>query len=319
MSSLGAIRTSLDDGQNVLESLQDLNVLLEGNPSAAFASEVAGSLPLSRLFYLLSQHTREAQLIHRTCAVLDKVLALLPGSEVATYGQYIELGLQTSVENVKKTCLGVLKKHISDPSVHGMLCAPTMFHLITQVIGDDSLQCAKMASDLLLQFLTTPILLESGLQESLVIDLEALMKRSDIVRYRVYELCVEAVLKGGRNSFDFVSSLGFLNQLVDELSGDDILVKLNCIELLTQLLDSDEGAGFLETNEVLNKLHTLLISAQQDPLGDVVIPGKIIVYVCVCVCVCVSVLVCMYVCVCLCVCTRVCVCVHMHVCLFAIT
>ena len=275
MSSLEAIRASLADGQNVLESLQDLNALLEGNPSAAFASEVASSLPLSRLFYLLSQHAGEAQLIHRTCAVLDKVLALLPGSEVAAYGQYIELGLQTSVENVKKTCLGVLKKHSSDPSIRSMLCAPTMFHLVTQVIGDDSLQCAKMALDLLLQFLTTLTLLVSGLRESLVIDLQALMKKSDIVRYRVYELCVEAVLKGGRGSFDFVSSSGFLNQLVNELSGDDILVKLNCIELLTQLLDSDEGTGFLETNEVLDKLHSLLVSARQDPLGEVVIPGKL--------------------------------------------
>ena len=275
MSSLEAIRASLADGQNVLESLQDLNALLEGNPSAAFASEVASSLPLSRLFYLLSQHAGEAQLIHRTCAVLDKVLVLLPGSEVASYGQYIELGLQTSVENMKKTCLGVLKKHSSDPSIRSMLCAPTMFHLVTQVIGDDSLQCAKMALDLLLQFLTTPTLLVSGLRESLVIDLQALMKQSDIVRYRVYELCVEAVLKGGRESFDFVSSSGFLNQLVNELSGDDILVKLNCIELLTQLLDSDEGAGFLETNEVLDKLHTLLVSARQDPLGEVIIPGKL--------------------------------------------
>ena len=275
MSSLEAIGASLADGQNVLESLQDLNALLEGNPTAAFASEVASSLPLSRLFYLLSQHAGASQLIHRTCAVLDKVLALLPGSEVATYGQYIELGLQTSVENVKKTCLGVLKKHSSDLSVVSMMCAPTMFHLVTQVIGDDSLQCAKMASDLLLQFLTTPTSLVSGLRESLVIDLQALMKKSDIVRYRVYELCVEAVLKGGRDSFDFVSSLGFLNQLVAELSGHDILVKLNCIELLTQLLDSDEGAGFLETNEVLDKLHSLLVSARQDPLGDVVIPGKL--------------------------------------------
>ena len=278
MASLESIRASLADGKNLLESLHDLNALLEGNPSAAFASEVARSLPLSRLFYLLSQQQaggEAAQLIHRTCAVLDKVLSLLPGSEVASYGQYIELGLQTPVENVKKTCLGVLKKHSSDPSVRSMLIAPTMFHLVTQVIGDDSLQCAKLSSDLLLQFLTTPSSLVSGLRESLVIDLQALMKKSDIVRYRVYELCVEAVLKGGRESFDFVSSTGFLNQLVDELSGDDILVKLNCIELLTQLLDSDEGAGFLETNEVLDKLHGLLVSARQDPLGDVIIPGKL--------------------------------------------
>jgi 26S proteasome non-ATPase regulatory subunit 5 len=282
MSSLEAVCASLAEGEGVLEALQDLNALLETNPSAAFASEVASSLPLSRLFHLIpyglagGDRDREApQLISRTCAVLDKVLAVLPAPEVVTYGKYIELGLQISVENIKKTSLGVLKKHSSDPSVRSVLCAPTMFHLVTQIIGDDSLQCAKMSSDLLLQFLTTPTSLVPGLRESLMIDLQALMRKSDIVRYRVYELCVEAVLKGGREAFDFVSFSGFLNQLVNELSGDDILVKLNCIELLTQLLDSDEGAAFLERNEVLDKLHSLLISVRQDPLGDVIIPGKL--------------------------------------------
>ena len=273
MSSLESIGSSLADSQNVLEALQDLNTLLEGNPSSSFASEVASSLPLSRLFSLLSQPTGDSQVTHRTCAVLDKVLALLPGAEIGAYSQYIELGLQTSIEDVKKTCLGVLKKHFSDPVVRGMLCAHTMFHLVTMVIGDDSLQCAKMASDLSLRLLTTPTSLESGLRESLITDLQGLMRRSDTVRYRVFELCVDAVLKGERVTFDFISSSGFLNELVDELSRDDILVKLNCIELLTQLLDSEEGAGFIERTEVLDKLHTLLVSSKGDPLGDVIVPG----------------------------------------------
>ena len=134
-----------------------------------------------------------------------------------------------------------------------------MFHLVTQVLGDDSLQCATLASKLLLQLLTTPVSLLVGVREALILDLEALTKKSDIVRYRVYELAVEVTLKGGEQAFEFISSTGFLQQLVDELSGDDILVKLNCIELLIQLLDSKEGATFLESKQVLSKVHSLLV------------------------------------------------------------
>ena len=273
MSSLERIRTSLQSGKELLEALHDLNTLLETNPSSTFASEVASFLPLSQLFSILSLSAGDSQVVHRTCAVLDKVLSVLPASDVASYGQWIELGLQTSEEAVKKTCLSVLTKHSSDASVHALLVAPTMFHLVTQVVGDESLQCAKMASNLLLQFLTAPFSLAESIRNALVLDLESQAKKSDIVRYRVYELAVEATLQGGGQSFEFISSTGFLQQLVDELAGDDILVKLNCIELLIQLLDSKEGAGFLESRQVLDKLHRLLISAEQDPFGEVVVPG----------------------------------------------
>lgn len=273
MSSLDRIKASLQPGQNLLEALHDLNALLETNPSSSFASEVAFSLPLSHLFSILHLSHGDSQVIYRTCAVLDKILSALPACEVAAYGQWIELGLQTSEESIKKACLCVLKKHSSDPAVHTLLAAPTMFHLVTQVVGDDSLECAKIASNLLLQFLIVPLSLAASVREAFLIDLGSLTKQSDVVRYRIYELVVEATVKGGERSFEFISSSGFLHQLVDELSGDDILVKLNCIELLIQLLESKEGAAFLESNQVLSKLHSLLISAQTDPFGDVIIPG----------------------------------------------
>ena len=118
-----------------------------------------------------------------------------------------------------------------------------------------------------------------------MIDLDALTKKSDIVRYRVYDLAVEVTLQGGQQSFEFISSTGFLDRLVGELAGDDVLTKLNCIELLIQLLDSKEGAAFLESNEILSKLHSLLMSAEQDPFGDVIVPGKILSLSCYAACV----------------------------------
>ena len=273
MSTLESIRASLQPGQDPLEALRDLNTLLETNPSSAFSAEVANSLPLAQLFSILSLSSGKTEIIYRTCAVLDKIFSALPAPEVASYGQWIELGLQTSEESVKKTCLRVLDKHSSDPAVKELLTTPTMFHLVTQVVGDDSLECATIASNLLLKFLQTPPSLGVSVREALVLDLEALTRKSDTVRYRVYDLAVDATLQGGHQSFDFVSSTGFLDSLVSELSGDDVLTKLNCIELLIKLLDSKEGAAFLESNQILSKLHSLLISAEQDPLGDVIIPG----------------------------------------------
>lgn len=273
MSTLESIRASLQPGQDPLEALRDLNTLLETNPSSAFSAEVANSLPLAQLFSILSLSSGKTEIIYRTCAVLDKIFSALPAPEVASYGQWIELGLQTSEESVRKTCLRVLNKHSSDPAVKDLLTTPTMFHLVTQVVGDDSLECATIASNLLLKFLQTPPSLGVSVREALVLDLEALTRKSDTVRYRVYDLAVDATLQGGHQSFDFVSSTGFLDSLVSELSGDDVLTKLNCIELLIKLLDSKEGAAFLESNQILSKLHSLLISAEQDPLGDVIIPG----------------------------------------------
>lgn len=272
MASLSEICQSLQLGESATRALQDLNTLLEADPSSSFALEVAQAVPLPALFGFL-QSTKQDQLKY-ACSVLDKLFSNFPAAQLVEYGQYIELGLQFTVVEVKIMCVRVLTKQCADPTVIAMICAPTMFHLLTLTIGEENLECAKMVSDLLLKFLVTPGNLDDQVIQSFLLDAQMLMEKNDIVRYRVYELAVQIILQGDDKGVAFIKSSSILEKLVGELELDDILVKLNAIELLTQLLEGNEGSTFLESQEVLKKLHALLLSAQQDPFGSVVIPGE---------------------------------------------
>ena len=202
--------------------------------------------------------------------------------EVANYRQYIEIGLQHASLEVRKVSLTLLKRNSLSDEVRAMVLAPTMFHLVTQVVGDDSLECARLAMNVFLEVVSSPHLLDATLREAFLIDVVGLMTKSDTVRYRVYELLVSMALRDG-DAFLFVKSTGLLQKLVAELDLDDILVKLNCIEVLISLLSVPAGLAFLEGYNVLGKLHSLLLSAQQEPLGSLIIPGALtVVVLCVC-------------------------------------
>ena len=270
---LTAMRHALQSGENVVPALQNLSTLLEATPSSDEILEIGSFVSLQLLFTCLS--TAEEEQITSCCAVLEKIFTCMPAADVSEHSQFIELGLQNSSATVKKLCLKVLKTNSSSEPVQAVILAPTMFHLVTQVVGDESLECAQLATEILLEKLVANSLglLDVRLKQALLLDFEGLMAKNETVCYRVYEIVVKMALAGGE-VFAFVQSFGLLQRLVAELDSKDILVKLNCIELLVSLMESSEGSQFIVSSDVLGKLHGQLVSAQQDPLGGIIIPGR---------------------------------------------
>lgn len=268
--ALSAMLQDLQSGENVVSTLQSLNSLLEATPSSADVLEIASFISLRLLFNYLS--TTDEDQIQACCPVLDKIFSKMPVADMCQYEQYFELGLQHTSEDVRKMTLRILRKNSSHEELQAMIVAPTMLHLITQVLGDSSLECATLAAEIFLQVVRNPQELDVKRRQAFLVDLEGLLSMSDIVRYRVYELAVKMALGSG-DAFEFVQSSGLLQRLVKELDLDDVLVKMNCIELLATLMESSEGVQFLESEQVIRRLHAQLLSAQQDPFGSLIIPG----------------------------------------------
>ncbi len=266
------IKVSLLEGKNVAAALRDLNILLEANDTPLFVQTVLSSIPLTVVFnHLQSEQSEETRL---ACKVLEKLLSKIPASELVKISTYIELGLQFTDTTIKRACLVALDTN-HDDDITSVITSPTMFHLITQILGDESLECAKLASQILLKFLSHPTQLSTAVKDALVIDLSGIMQISSIVRYRVFELGVCAIVTGNAESFELISSSGLLTSLLRELDQrDDILAQLNCVELLLLLLESEQGRLFLEGEGVMEKLDSLLGKAQEDPLGIALIPGE---------------------------------------------
>ena len=78
------------------------------------------------------------------------------------------------------------------------------------------------------------------------------------------------------SSLNHISSSGFLQLLVNEITTGDILTQLNALEILSQLAMCDHGLRFLQEAGIVDKLSYLLSSAQTDPMAAVILPGKIL-------------------------------------------
>ena len=86
-----------------------------------------------------------------------------------------------------------------------------------------------------------------------------------------------AIQRLSEKAFKLCRKSGVLEKLAKELDGDDILLRLNSIELLTQLADSGtNGLMFVEESGIANKLNNLLITAEVDPLISLMLPSKIL-------------------------------------------
>ena len=268
-AKLASLRQSLQEGTDISASLQTLNTLLEAS-SGARVQEIASFLSLQLLFQCLNSSSGD--LLTLTCDVIGKIFSALPADEVCRQRLYLELGLQHEAEEVRRLSLVAIREHLEVEEAKTMVTSRTVFHLLTMVVGDDSLQCASLASDLLLSVLQHSHTLEPPVREGLLLDLEALVTKNDTVRFRVYELAVK-LSQRGEDGFKFSVSTGLLGRLLKELGSGDVLVQMNCVELLLPLMEMREGVKFLESERAVETMHSLLLSAHQDPLGSVLIPS----------------------------------------------
>ena len=273
MADLLELKEGLESSQHeaVVESLEILNTVLIADTSVSLAAEVLSSIPLPLLFSCLQ--TKYPEQINLSCAVLEKVLVHLTASQLLPHGLYVELGLQHREPRVAKMCLQLLLRLRVEDAVGGLILAPTMLHLITQLLGGEDLQCASLAANVLLHFSSQCRILEGKLKAVWFGELDSLLLGSDTVRYRVYDLVVKTCLEGGVECFSVMADAGYLDQLVKELQVSDPLVKMNCIELLSCLVDTPKGLIFLQTSRVLDKLYIILTSSEHDVMGAILIPG----------------------------------------------
>ena len=272
---LMTVRECLREGESVADALHTLNTLLEATGSGGRIQEIASFLGLQLLFETLSTMSSSSEELGSiTCRILEKIFASLPPEEVCRQRLYLELGLQHEREEVRRLCLDAISGHMEARVVREMVGSRTVFHLVTQILGDDSLHCAGLATHLMLDVLASPDSLDPSVKSGLLIDLEGLIARSDTVRFRVYDLVVRLSLSN-EESFEFAVSTRLLHRILEELKSGDALVQMNVVELVLQLLEGRRGAQFLESQGVVDTMHSLLQSVQNNPLGSIIIPSTL--------------------------------------------
>ena len=68
---------------------------------------------------------------------------------------------------------------------------------------------------------------------------------------------------------------GVLQQLVSEMRKDDILVQLNCLEMLSDLAQEEHGLAYLDKQGVVRRFEDMMSELQANPLATFLLPGDV--------------------------------------------
>lgn len=264
---------SVSSGHELVVALQDLSALLN-SPSFSLR-ELAPHIPAPLLFGCLSTTNEEQILLCK--GILKKLLSLEKADAVIThYRDFVIEGLNHPQFEVREFCLGELER--CSASINGLLALLDNVDILVytaRALSDENLTCVKLATNTLINTAKHDSGLEILFQHQIQSEFDELLTKKDVIRFRVYELMVliqalsERAFKSSRNT-------GVLEKLTKELDGDDILLRLNCVELVTQLADSGKnGLMFVEESGIVTRLNNLLISAETDPLMSLMLPSKI--------------------------------------------
>ncbi|XP_044517441.1 26S proteasome non-ATPase regulatory subunit 5 isoform X2 [Gracilinanus agilis] len=74
-------------------------------------------------------------------------------------------------------------------------------------------------------------------------------------------------------SLKYCTDSGLVTQLIRELTGDDVLVRATCIEMVTSLAHTHHGRQYLAQEGVIDQISNIIVGADLDPFSSFYLPG----------------------------------------------
>ncbi|XP_069465636.1 26S proteasome non-ATPase regulatory subunit 5 [Ambystoma mexicanum] len=255
------------------ETLKTLKTAVLALPLATLRERVP-QLQLRGLFSLLNGDDREQIAI--CVSILERLLeALEPVYVAQNFKEELQRGLFHPDDLVKMLTVSQVGRIVaSSEAVAEMFNNLELLRQIILCIGGEKIAVAKEAVKSLSRIAQTKAGLEALFVSNLLNDLKNVMATSDVVRYRVYELIVE-IASVSEESLDYCVKSGFISQLLKELTGDDVLVRVTCIEMVTTLACTFHGRRYLAQQGIIDKISNMIISAESDPFSGFYLPGLV--------------------------------------------
>lgn len=272
-ASIESLLTQLSSVQDPIEELQSLKTALLSIPVSALRDSVSGQR-LDVIFSLLNSNSREQ--VELCVDILERILmALSPVHLAHSYRAELQGGLKHNNEAVKILALTQVGRMVEHPDAvttvlnnNDLLCA------VIQLIGEEKMSVAKQAIQSLSKLSQSKPGLDQLFHSDLLNTLKEVMAKNDVVRYRIYELVVE-VSSYSPISFGYCVNSGLILQLLGELTGEDVLIRVTAAEMVTNLAQSQHGRQFLARQGIMDKISNMIKGANADPFSSLYLPGLV--------------------------------------------
>ncbi|XP_006865731.1 PREDICTED: 26S proteasome non-ATPase regulatory subunit 5 isoform X1 [Chrysochloris asiatica] len=254
-----------------LEELRALHSVLQAVPLSELRDQTA-EMRLGPLFSLLNQNHREQTAL--CVSILERLLqALEPVHMARNLRGDLQRGLTHPDDSVKILTLSQVGRIVENSdAVTEILNNPELLKQMVYCIRGENLSVAKAAIKSLSRISLTQAGLEALFESNLLDDLKNVMKTNDIVRYRIYELIVE-ISSVSPESLNYCTTSGLITELLRELTGEDVLVRVTCIEMVTSLAHTHHGRQYLAQEGVIDQISNIIVGADSDPFSSFYLPG----------------------------------------------
>uniref|UniRef100_A0A8C7DXH9 26S proteasome non-ATPase regulatory subunit 5 n=1 Tax=Naja naja TaxID=35670 RepID=A0A8C7DXH9_NAJNA len=254
-----------------LEELRALRAAVQALPPGALRERGPG-YPLAGLFVLMARGDTEQ--ISLCVSILERFLQVMdPLDVIQNFGEELQKGLFHPDDSVKILTISQVGRVVEDPvAVREILNTPELLRQIVYCIAAEKIAVAKEAIKSLSRIAQSPEGLEVLLAGNLLIDLKNVMAKSDIIRYRVYELVVN-ISSMSVDSLNYCVNSGLISEMIGELTGNDVLVRATCIEMVTSLAHTQHGRQYLAQQGIIDKISNIIIGADSDPFSGFYLPG----------------------------------------------
>ncbi|XP_018572758.1 26S proteasome non-ATPase regulatory subunit 5 [Anoplophora glabripennis] len=236
------------------------------------ASRTANLLDLPLVFDCLNDSNTEQ--IDLACEVLSLCMNNLNlGESTNKYSLPLERALNHPYNAVKLMALKEIDRNVSNEESLINICKRvSLLSNIIRCIGDSDITVAKEACDIIVKLGLFSTGLKQLISNDVMTVLHEVMSISEVVRLRVYEVVVN-ISKDSEENFTHLSSTGLIAQIFEELDSNDVLLRMNVVELLTQLGLSRHGYNYLEHNGILSKLFGFIDDNEDPTLVQICEPG----------------------------------------------
>ncbi|XP_075435060.1 26S proteasome non-ATPase regulatory subunit 5 [Ascaphus truei] len=272
-ASIEDLLASLPGLGEPIETLQTLKTAALALPLSTLRERAPG-LQLGVIFSLLNFNDREH--VALCVAILERFLQALEPVHVArSYKEELKRGLYHPDDSVKLLTISQVGRIVGSPeAITEILNNLELLKQIILCIGGDKISVANEAIKSLSKIAQTTAGLDVLFGSNLLTELKNVMATSDIVRYRVYEMVVE-ISSVSSGSLSCCVNSGLIPQLLEELSGADVLVRVTCIEMVTALAATVHGRQYLEQQGVIDKISNMILGADSDPFAGFYLPGLV--------------------------------------------
>lgn len=208
-----------------------------------------------------------------TCDILCMCMSNLEidHADKVSYCSYLERCLLHKNDDVKILALNDIERRIKESDGNDMplplnsLYQSNVVIALLNCIECEDTRIATPTICILIKLL--PVTIED---KSIKSRLEQILSGKDLIRCRIYDLAVKA----SRESIENHERLEFVfERLVADLDTDDILLKLNILDLASDLAQTEYGHTYMENKGVFMKVLRQIEELEDNPCKSLLVPG----------------------------------------------